>query len=109
MTNLVTIIMPVYNGATFLEKSINSILTQSFKDYEFFIIDDGSIDNSKEIINKYASLDKRIKYFYKSNSGITDTLNYGLNLAKTKWIARLDADDFSSPSRLMTQLKIVNK
>ena len=109
MTNLVTIIMPVYNGATFLEKSINSILFQSFKDYQFFIIDDGSIDNSKEIINKYASLDKRIKYFYKSNSGITDTLNYGLNLAKTKWIARLDADDFSSPSRLMTQLRIVNK
>ena len=109
MTNLVTIIMPVYNGASFLEKSINSILFQSFKDYQFFIIDDGSTDNSKEIINKYASLDKRIKYFYKSNSGITDTLNYGLNLAKTKWIARLDVDDFSSPSRLMTQLRIVNK
>lgn len=95
----ITVLMPVYNAENFLNESIDSILNQSFKDFEFLIINDASTDNSKKITMSYN--DKRIRYFENSkNLGVALTLNKGLKLAKGKYIARMDADDIAYPQRL---------
>ena len=92
----VTVLMSVYNSEKFLRESINSILEQTFKDFEFLIINDGSTDSSREIILSYN--DPRITLFdNKNNIGLTKSLNKGLDLAKGEYIARQDADDISLP------------
>lgn len=103
---LVTVLMSVYNSGLFLEKAIHSILEQTFKDFEFIIIDDGSTDNSKQICKAFMSLDSRILLVEnEKNLGLAASLNKGILLAKGEYIARQDADDFSAPDRLETQLK----
>lgn len=98
----ISVLMPVYNAEKYLKEAIDSILNQTFKDFEFIIINDASTDNSKKIIMSYD--DKRIRYFNnKSNLGITRTLNKGLKIAKGKYIARMDADDISLSNRLKLQ------
>jgi len=95
----ITVLMPVYNAEKFLKEAIDSILNQTFKDFEFIIINDGSTDNSKKIILSYN--DKRIRYFENDkNLGVAGTLNRGLKLAKGEYIARMDADDIAYPIRL---------
>lgn len=95
----ISVLMPVYNAEKFLKEAIDSILNQTFKDFEFLIINDASTDNSKKIIMSYG--DKRIRYFEnKKNLGVAKTLNRGLRLAKGKYIARMDADDVSYSQRL---------
>lgn len=99
---LVSVLMPVYNGEKFLKEAIESILNQTFSNFEFIIIDDCSTDRSAEIILSYA--DNRIKYFKnEKNAGITSTLNRGIELAAATYIARMDADDISHPERLQKQ------
>jgi len=99
----VTVLMPVYNGEKYLKESIESILTQTYTDFEFLIINDGSTDSSKFIVSSYN--DTRIRYIEKEkNTGIVDTLNYGLDLASGKYIARMDCDDISLPVRLEKQV-----
>lgn len=98
---MVTILMPTFNAAKFLPYSINSILNQTNQDYEFLIIDDGSTDNTQEIITSYS--DERINYIKKEHSGLADTLNYGLQIAKFDWVFRMDADDISHPQRIEKQ------
>jgi len=99
----ISVIMPVYNAGLYLKTAIESILNQTFSDFEFFIIDDASTDNSVEIIQSFS--DKRIKLIVKPvNSGITKSLNHGLQLAKGKYIARMDADDISYPQRFERQI-----
>jgi glycosyltransferase involved in cell wall biosynthesis len=91
--------MSVYNGDEYLSASIESILNQTYKNFEFIIINDGSTDNTEKIIFSYN--DKRIKYIkYDSNLGYVARLNYGLSIAKGTFIARMDADDISKPERL---------
>lgn len=102
---MITVIMPVYNGEKFLKKAIDSVLNQSYSDFEFIIINDGSTDNSKNIIENYT--DKRIKKIHKENSGPIDSLNLGISLSKTDWIARMDQDDISYPNRLEEQIKYI--
>jgi glycosyltransferase involved in cell wall biosynthesis len=102
---LITVLMAVYNGERWLHDSINSILDQTYTNFEFIIINDGSTDNSPQIINKFAFNDSRITIYNKKNSGLTDSLNFGIQKAKGKWIARIDADDISSPCRLKKQLE----
>jgi glycosyltransferase involved in cell wall biosynthesis len=97
----ISVLMSVYNGDRYLSEAIESVLKQSFMDFEFLIIDDGSTDNSKKIIEGYS--DNRIKYFYKQNTGVSKSLNYGLKIAKGKYIARLDADDICYEHRLKEQ------
>ncbi|GAB3530125.1 hypothetical protein GCM10027443_10340 [Pontibacter brevis] len=95
--------MPVYNAAKFLAEAIDSILQQSFRDFEFLIIDDGSNDRSVEIVQSYT--DPRIRFIQnEKNLGISATLNKGIELAAGKYIARMDADDISYPDRLAKQL-----
>lgn len=100
--NLITVLMPVFNSELFVKEAIESILNQSYKNFEFLIINDGSTDQSHAIISSF--LDSRIKYVNnKVNKGIVNTLNEGLVLSKGKYIARMDADDIAMPDRLTKQ------
>ncbi|MDR0603328.1 MAG: glycosyltransferase [Bacteroidales bacterium] len=101
----ISVLMPVYNAEKFLREAIESILNQTYSDFEFIIINDGSTDTSEEIILSYN--DARIIYINNgTNLRLIKTLNKGINLAKGKYIARMDADDISLPNRLEEQIKI---
>lgn len=103
----VTIIMPVFNEVQFIRSSIESVLSQTFTDYELIIIDDGSDDGSSEIIRTFH--DARIKYLCNShNIKLIATLNRGIDLAQGEYIARMDADDISLPGRLARQVEILD-
>ncbi len=105
---LVTVLMPVYNGEKFLVETIDSVLNQSFRNFEFLIIDDGSTDLSLKIIESYS--DERIKIVKNSsNQKIIKTLNIGISLAKGKYIARIDSDDICLPNRFEKQIKFLNE
>ncbi|EMD1177440.1 glycosyltransferase family 2 protein [Vibrio harveyi] len=95
-----SILLSVYNGSAYIESCLDAIFNQSFKDWELILIDDGSSDNLKEIISKNKYDDSRIKYFHKENSGLTQSLNFGINKCKGLWIVRQDVDDISLPNRL---------
>ncbi|RNI24547.1 glycosyltransferase family 2 protein [Rufibacter latericius] len=98
----ITVLMPVYNSEKFLAAAIESILHQTFQDFEFLIIDDGSTDQSLAIIRSYD--DPRIRFYQnEQNSGISPTLNRGIQLAQSELIARMDADDIAYPTRLLEQ------
>lgn len=104
----VTVLMPVYNGERFLREAINSILGQSFRHFEFMVIDDGSTDRSAEIIASYR--DPRIRFIRNNqNTGISATLNKGIALASCELIARMDADDISHPQRLQKQFRYMQQ
>ena len=102
-TPFISVIMPVHNGGEFLKDAIDSILSQTWKDIELIIIDDGSTDTSADIIKSYR--DDRIKSIRQTNHGLAYTLNKGLGLAKGDFIARMDQDDISLPSRLEKQMQ----
>lgn len=107
---LISILMPVYNAGDFIVEAIESIRNQSIKDWEMIVIDDGSKDQSSEILKKYSKNDPRIKVFkFKKNKGLAFALNYGLNKVCGKYLARMDADDISLPKRLEIQLKYLIK
>ena len=102
----ISVLMPAYNSENFISKSIESIINQSFSNYEIIIVDDGSNDSTKEIVEMYSRKNSKIKFFSKSNSGITESLNFGLKFCTGKWIARLDTDDLCDPDRLGKQLMV---
>ena len=100
--------MPVFNGAKFLNDAIDSILDQTYTNFEFIIVDDKSTDSSLKIIKSYS--DKRIKVLKnRTNSGVAFSLNKALKVAKGKYIARMDADDISYPTRIEKQIKFLDK
>ncbi len=99
----ISIVMSVYNGSPYLHESIQSILNQTFTDYEFIIINDGSSDDSLNIIKHYSKYDNRVVVLSHDNIGLTKSLNIAINIAKGKYIARQDADDISLPERLNKQ------
>lgn len=101
---IISVILPVYNGADFLAQAIESILNQTHSDFELIIIDDGSTDESLKVINLYAAKDERIVVIGRDNKGLVATLNEGIKVARGAWIARMDADDISLPKRFETQL-----
>ncbi|XAG07680.1 glycosyltransferase [Vibrio metschnikovii] len=105
----VSVVMSVYNGEKYLEEAIQSILDQTFTDFEFIIINDGSIDKTLEIIQSYINKDNRIVLISRENKGLITSLNEGLNLAKGQYIARMDADDVSLPDRLSEQVKVMEE
>lgn len=99
----ISVVMPVYNSGQFLNQAIESILDQTYTDYEFIIINDGSTDDTESLILSYS--DSRIKYFKNSaNLGIVASLNKGIELASGKFLARMDADDVSLRERFEKQL-----
>jgi len=102
----VSVLMPVHNAARFLKPAIESILSQSFKDFELNIVDDGSTDDSADIIAAYAEKDPRIRVLRLDvNRGIVQALNAGLALCRGEFVARMDADDVALPDRLADQVK----
>jgi len=103
----VSVLMSCYNAELWIKSSIDSILGQTFEDFEFIIIDDGSTDRTSKIIEEYANRDGRIVWIRKANTGLADSLNVGLRRARGEWIARLDADDISDRERLHAQLQCV--
>lgn len=106
----ISVLMPVYNAEKYLKESIESILNQTFKEFEFIIIDDGSVDDSWKIIGQFALLDKRI-ISIKNNKNLRTsvTLNKGLRIAKGKYVVRMDADDWSYSDRLQKQYDYMEK
>ena len=99
--------MSVYNSARFLREAIESILEQTYKDFEFIVINDGSTDSSEEIILSFS--DKRINYVKnEKNSGIIETLNKGIGISCGKYIVRMDADDISLPARIEKQVSFMD-
>lgn len=101
-----SIIMPAYNAGPFLAPAIESVLGQSFRDFEFIIIDDASTDGTREKIEAYAAKDRRIRSCPNpQNIGVTRTLNRALSLVRAEWIARMDADDLSLPGRFERQME----
>ena len=104
---LISVVLSVYNGEQYLSESIESILNQSYRDFEFIIIDDGSSDKSLEIIRSYN--DKRIVVISRENRGLIASLNEGILKSKGKYIARMDADDISLPTRFEEQVEFLEK
>ncbi len=108
MTNpKVSVVMSVYNGETYLSRAIKSVLEQTFRDFEFIIINDGSTDGSLKIIN--SCKDSRIKLIDRANKGLTYSLNEGVKVAKGEYVARQDADDISVPTRLEKEVAMMEK
>lgn len=99
----ISVVMSIYNGENFIRESVESILNQSFDDYEFIIIDDGSTDSSLKLLEEYAYLHPCIRLVKRKNSGLTKSLIYGCNIANGKYIARQDVDDYSYSDRLISQ------
>lgn len=106
----ISVIMAVFDGEESVSDSIESILNQTFQDFEFIIVDDGSTDKTFEIIESYMQKDKRIKLIRNlENIGLTKSLNKAIKKSKGKFIARQDADDISLPERLEKEIKFLNK
>ena len=97
--------MSVFNGEIYVEQAVNSILEQSYKNYELIIINDGSTDRTSIILDQLSKLDNRIKVYHSENKGLIRQLNFAITVAKGIWIARMDADDVSEKYRLEKQLK----
>ncbi len=105
----ISVVMPFYNAEKFLDESIQSILNQTFTDFEFIIINDASTDSSDKVVQKYLD-DERIVYVKnKENKGIVYNLNHGIKIAKADIIARMDGDDISMPERFEKQYKYLEK
>ena len=101
--------MSVFNGQAFLPEAIESILGQTFGEFEFVVIDDGSTDKTAEILAQYAARDARIRVLRHDNKGRPESLNVGIEAAKGKYIARMDADDVAMPCRLAEQIDFMER
>lgn len=108
-TPLVSVLMPVYNADRYLSQAIDSILQQTFTDFEFLIIDDGSTDRSRSILERYAQQDQRIRLISRPNTGYVVALNEMLALAQGELLARMDADDISLPDRFQRQVAFLQQ
>ena len=102
----VSVLMSAYNAEKYIAESIESILSQTFEDFEFIIIDDGSTDNTSQIIKSYN--DYRIKYHYHKNQGLSKSLNMGLALAEGEYIIKLDSDDIAYKERIAKQVSFMD-
>ena len=100
---LISVVMPVWNGERYLQKAISSILNQTFTDFEFLIIDDGSTDSTPLMLAEYAAIDHRIRIITLNHAGIVAALNRGVDESCAEWIARMDCDDEAHPDRLRRQ------
>ncbi|MCB8516908.1 glycosyltransferase, partial [Enterococcus durans] len=90
----ISIIVPIYNVEQYLRKCVDSILAQTFTDFEVILVDDGSPDNSGAICDEYAKLDSRVRVIHKENGGLSDARNAGIEIAKGKYLGFVDSDDF---------------
>ncbi|HLP97530.1 MAG TPA: glycosyltransferase [Sideroxyarcus sp.] len=101
----VSVVLPVYNGEAYLAQALDSILAQSFADFELIAFDDGSTDGSLRLLRDYEARDRRVRVFTRENRGLVATLNESIDLARGAWIARMDQDDIALPHRFERQLE----
>lgn len=105
-----SVIMPVYNASDFLRQTIESVLNQTYSDFEFIAVDDCSTDNSYEILLEYARSDSRIKVYKKEkNSGVSYTRNFAVSKASSEYIALIDSDDLWTKDKLQKQMKLIEE
>jgi len=108
MDPTVSILMSVYNGGAYLESCLQSLLDQTFGDFELIVIDDGSKDGSPDLLRTYAARDPRIRLTIRENKGLTRTLNEAYRQARGKYLARMDCDDIAMPARLSAQVAFLD-
>ena len=106
---IVSVIVPVYKVENVLHYCIDSILNQTYKDFELILVDDGSPDNSRKICDEYAQKDSRIKVVQKKNGGLSDARNAGMAVATGKYISFIDSDDYVSDDFFECLLDVMNK
>lgn len=106
---LISVVMPVYNGRRYLAEAMDSILAQTFGDFEFICVDDGSTDDSLAILSDYARRDARVRIVSRANTGVWKALNDGIEVSHGRLIARMDADDVSMPNRFEKQVTFLNE
>jgi len=104
---MISVIVPLYNKEKAVARCLNSILSQTYSDFECIVVDDGSEDDSASVVLSYK--DSRIRYIYKANGGVSSARNYGVKEACGEWIIYLDADDYFLPNALDVMLSIVQK
>lgn len=107
--NLVSIITPIYNGEAFVEETVRAVLSQTYSDYEWIIVDDGSTDNSYAILQEYAQKNERIHLVQQKNAGSAAARNTGIRLAAGRYIALLDADDLWDAEYLDRQISFMKE
>lgn len=106
MNELVSIVIPVYNGSQYLKKTIDSILAQVYQTFEIILVNDGSTDNSAELIESLSENSNKIKLYNKENGGVAAARNYGINMASGDFIAFCDQDDLWLPNKLIQQMPL---
>ncbi|MCQ8847217.1 glycosyltransferase [Alteromonas stellipolaris] len=106
---LISVVMPVYNAQNYILDALKSICDQTYQNLEIIVIDDGSTDSSKELIQSIADIDNRLKLISRENKGLISSLNEGIEVSKGQYIARMDADDLSHPERLSRQIDYLEK
>ncbi|WP_248723500.1 glycosyltransferase family A protein [Seonamhaeicola sp. ML3] len=106
--DLVSIIVPCYNQGKFLDHSLCSVYNQTYTNWECIIVNDGSFDDSEAIAKEWVEKDKRFQYYFKENSGVSATRNFGLDIAKGQFIQFLDADDYLKERKLESSLEVLN-
>lgn len=99
----ISVVMPVWNGEQYLREAVDSILGQTFRDFEFLILDDGSTDSTPAILKDFSSKDPRVRVIPLDHQGIVVALNRGVQESRAAWIARMDCDDIAHPQRLEKQ------
>ena len=105
----ITVVMSAYNAAAYLDEAVSSILDQTFRDFEFIVINNGSTDDTSSILEKYRKLDNRLRVYYHEQNGWAPAANYGYRLARGQYIAMMDGDDFSYNHRLERQLEYIER
>jgi len=105
----ISIIIPVYNGEEFLKRCLDSIIVQTYENWELIIVNDGSTDKTKDIIEEYIKKDKRIVVINKDNSGVSDSRNVGIDYSTGDYITFVDADDFLEENMLLSIIELLNK
>jgi glycosyltransferase involved in cell wall biosynthesis len=104
--NKVSVIIPTYNRAKLITKTIDSVLAQTYTDYEIIVIDDGSTDDTLQVLQSYKD---KIRYIYQENAGVSAARNCGIEAAQGKWVAFLDSDDQWLPNKLSAQIEFVSR
>lgn len=102
---MISIIIPVYNAVTYIERAINAVLSQNYTDFEVVLIDDGSTDGSNDLCKKFISIDQRVRFFKKPNGGVSSARNLGLQVCLGEWVTFCDSDDELLPESLSNYAK----
>jgi len=104
---LVSVVLPVRDGLPYLPAAVNSILDQTYENFELIVIDDGSVDETRDWLSARSLQDERLHFLDNQGNGLVDALNYGISHAKGAYIARMDADDIAMPRRFERQVKFL--